>query len=57
MTEIEFECPYCERKQMIEIEGMTEYDYFIEKCNSCGKEFNYNIQYSVDGFTSVKEKK
>jgi len=51
MSEIEFDCPYCNSKQFEEIEGMTEHDNYETKCETCNKQFTYRIEYSVDGYT------
>ena len=51
MSEIEFICPYCDERQYLEIEGMTENDEYKEICFACKKEFSYRVVYSVDGFT------
>ena len=51
MSEIEFICPYCDKAQFIEIEGMTAYDNWKIECEKCNKEFTYRIEYSVEGYT------
>ena len=51
MSEIEFDCPYCNKTQFLEIEGMTEYDNYEAECVECGKKFTYRVEYSVDGYT------
>lgn len=55
MSEVEFMCPYCFGSQWLEIESMTEFDTWKEKCKYCNKEFEYRIEYSVEGYTDKIE--
>lgn len=55
MSEIEFECPYCDNKQYEEIEGMDEYDKYDAVCKTCNKRFAYRIEFSVEGYTEKLE--
>lgn len=56
MSQIEFQCPYCEFKQDIEIENMSEQDEFTINCDACNKQYLYSICYSLDGITRKKER-
>lgn len=50
-------CPYCDEECFIENDEPSASEKYEEYCPKCKKKFEYNIEFSVDFYTSKIKRK